>query len=107
MQTTPAPAHVRPASSWGETDIDIALITRLEFTGYHWEMAKQTPDGRWHHLISSRNTALLRNDQVLLRRERLEALLTPAAALAVVPKTQDGYNLSVKIIDFFVAQLLP
>jgi hypothetical protein len=72
---------VRPASSWGATDIDSALVGKLESAGYHWELAKQTPDGRWHHVISARNTALLRNDQTLLRRERLEALLTPATSL--------------------------
>jgi hypothetical protein len=53
-------------------------------------MAKQTPDGRWHHLISARNTALLRNDQVLMRRERLEALLSPAGALAVTSNVLVG-----------------
>jgi hypothetical protein len=83
VSATTTRTGVRPVSSWGETDVDSSLVGRLEFAGYHWEMAKQTPDGRWHHLMSSRNTALLRNDQVLLRRERLEALLTPAGALAV------------------------
>lgn len=75
----PAPARpLRAVSRWGDTDIDSDLVGKLEKAGYHWEMAKQTPDGRWHHVVSSRNTALLRNDQVLLRRERLEALLAPA-----------------------------
>lgn len=73
----PARAGVRPVGDWSETDIDDAFIARLESAGYHWEIAKQTLDGRWHHVISARNTALLRNDQVLLRRDRLEALLTP------------------------------
>jgi hypothetical protein len=81
-KVTAAHIRVRPANTIAETDIDGELMTRLMAGGYHWEMAKQTPDGRWHHLISSRNTALLRNDQVLLRRERLEALLTPPSALA-------------------------
>jgi hypothetical protein len=83
MQTTTLIARpgVRPASSWGATDLDSAFVGQLESKGYHWEHAKQTPDGRWHHVISSRNTALLRNDQVLMRRERLEALLAPVAAL--------------------------
>lgn len=78
MQTS-MPVRVRPVSRWDETDIDSGLLARLQSAGYHWEHAKQTPDGHWHHVISARNTALLRNDQVLMRRERLEALLTPAA----------------------------
>lgn len=90
MQPEMAPARVRPAHAVEETDLDDALISRLEFAGYRWQHAKQTPDGRWHHVISARNTALLRNDQVLMRRERLEALIAPASALAVVESTVAG-----------------
>lgn len=87
---------VRPANTVGETDLDAELMARLTAKGYHWEHAKQTPDGRWHHVISARNQALLRNDQVLLRRERIVALLAPAAALgpAATYKAAEASDLS-------------
>jgi len=63
-----------------ETDLDDGLMRALESVGYMWESATITPDGRWHHLIRSRDTNLQRWQQIRLRRERLEALLTVAPA---------------------------
>ena len=80
---TPTPAPARPrlvtTTDPARTDATQALLVQLQVAGYTWQLAKQTPDGRWHHVVSARNQALLRNDQVMMRRERLEALLAPKA----------------------------
>jgi hypothetical protein len=72
------------ARECGETDLDDALLEQLAGAGYTWQSANRTPDGRWHHLVSFRDEALHRNEQIRLRRERLEARVAPAGQLAVV-----------------------
>jgi hypothetical protein len=80
----PAPT---PAPIWCETwdraatDLDDALMARLEAAGWRWEKAKHARNG-WHHEVSQRGD--LRSRRLLLRY-RLEALVeaVPVPIVAV------------------------
>jgi hypothetical protein len=66
-----APARLIETSKCAETDLDDELLGQLQASGWIWEHAKQTPDGRWHHTVRKLGAAPLGR----LRRERLEELI--------------------------------
>lgn len=80
---TPAATHRTGVSETyrvDETDLDADLLGQLQTTGYRWTSARRTPDGRWHHLVSTSDNRGFR-----ARRERLVSLVMPVLAGGVEP----------------------